>query len=335
MTDDAHTALAPYVRILGRGPGRSRNLTREEAGEAMRLMLAGAVAPESVGALLMLMRFRGENPDEIAGFCDGARASLGAWRDLAPMIDWPSYAAGRSRGLPYFLLAARLCASAGRSVMLHGWNSAAHMRAAADLRAMLAPIGIPVADTPDAARAALDAGGICYVPLEIMSPDLYRLLRMRDLFGLRSAVNTTLRVMNPSGAATSVQGVFHPPYRPLQVSASMLLGQARQMALKGGGGEFERNPAKSVTLEGVTGGARFESEAAPLIDETRRLAEAEPDPADLPALWAGTRSDPFAEAIVTGTAAAALFAAGLFPDLKTAEAEAERLWAARPRALAA
>ena len=335
MTEDQTTALAPYVRILGRGPGRSRNLTREEAGEAMRLMLAGRVAPESVGALLMLMRFRGENPEEIAGFCDGARDSLPEWRALAPSIDWPSYAAGRSRGLPYFLLAARLCAIAGQTVMLHGWNSAAHMRAAADLRGMLAPIGIPVVETPEAAGAALASDGICYAPLEAMSPDLYRLLRLRDLFGLRSAVNTTLRVMCPSGAATSVQGVFHPPYRPLQASASMLLGQPRQVALKGGGGEFERNPAKSVTLEGVTGGARYETEAAPLIDETRRLAEAEPVPARLPALWEGTRTDPFAEAIVTGTAAAALFAAGLFPDLGVAEAEAGRLWATRPRSQAA
>ena len=35
------------------------------------------------------------------------------------------------------------------------------------------------------------------------------------------------------------------------------------------------------------------------------------------------------------TAAAALFAAGLFPDLGVAEAEAGRLWATRPRSQAA
>ncbi len=321
--------FSQLVRTLGRGPGRSRNLERGEAAEAMRQMLAGTPAPEAVGALLMLMRFRGENAEEIAGFCDGATEGLAAWGELRPAIDWPSYAAGKSRGLPLFLLAAKLVAGSGLPVLMHGWNSAAHMREAANLRAALPGIGIPVVETPAAAREALDANGIAYAPLEVMSPDLYRLLRLRDVLGLRSAVNTTLRVMNPSGAACSVQGVFHPPYRPLQVDASILRGQPRQLALKGGGGEFERNPAKSVTLEGVVGGERIEIEAAPIIDETRRLADAEPDPARLPALWAGELEDAFSEAVVIATAAAALLAAGACTDLAAAEAEAARLWAER------
>ena len=33
-------SLAPYTRILARGPGRSRSYTQEEAAEVMRLMLA-------------------------------------------------------------------------------------------------------------------------------------------------------------------------------------------------------------------------------------------------------------------------------------------------------
>lgn len=327
--------FSSLVRILGRGPGRSRNLERGEAAEAMRQMLAGTPAPEAVGALLMLMRFRGENADEIAGFCDGATEGLADWATLRPAIDWPSYAAGRTRGLPLFLLAARLVAQGGHPVLMHGWNSAAHMREAADVRAALPHLGIPVVETPAAARAALDATGIAYVPLEVMSPGLYRLLRLRDVLGLRSAVNTTLRVMNPSGAGCSVQGVFHPPYRPLQVAASTLRGQPRQMALKGGGGEFERNPSKTVTLEGLAEGAHFELDAAPIIDETRRLADEDPDPARLPALWAGAVEDPFSEAVVIATAAAALLAAGAAPDLAAAEAEAARLWAGRARAAAA
>ena len=60
--------LAPYVRILGRGPGRSRNLTETEAFEAMQIILKGECAREAVGGLLMLMRYRGEEPQEIAGF---------------------------------------------------------------------------------------------------------------------------------------------------------------------------------------------------------------------------------------------------------------------------
>ena len=101
-------SLATHVRTLGRGPGRSRSLTREEAAEAMALMLDGA-APEAVGALLMLLRMKGETADEIAGFAEAAQAAL---REVGPVdLDWPSYAAGRTRGAPWFLLSAQLVAS--------------------------------------------------------------------------------------------------------------------------------------------------------------------------------------------------------------------------------
>ncbi len=59
-------SLADHVRTLGRGPGRARSLTREEARDAMVCMLSDEVAPEAVGALLMLLRMKGETAEEIA-----------------------------------------------------------------------------------------------------------------------------------------------------------------------------------------------------------------------------------------------------------------------------
>ena len=139
-------SLATHVRTLGRGPGRSRSLTREEAAEAMALMLSGAAEPEAVGALLMLLRMKGETAEEIAGFTEAAQ---GALPDLGAVdLDWPSYAAGRTRGLPWFLLSARLVAEAGHRVLLHGWNGPDGA-----VRDGLARAGVAVADTR---RAGLD-----------------------------------------------------------------------------------------------------------------------------------------------------------------------------------
>ncbi len=330
-------SLAPFIRAMGRGPSRARNLTREEAAEAMGLILSGDAAPEAVGALLMLMRYRGENADEIAGFVDALRARQTPWRELGAafptMIDWPSYAAGRTRGLPWFLCAAKLVAQSGRPVLVHGWNS--HQPAVADTRRALDAIGAVVVETPEAAKAALGEGGVAYLPLEALDADALRVLRLRDVLGLRSAINTALRVNNPAGAETTVQGVFHPSYRELQQDAGKLLGQRNLSVLKGGGGEFERHPSKTVALYGLKEGEPAEIAAPPILDETRRLADPDADPAHLEALWSGARDDLFAEATVIGTAAAALYTAGAARELSAAEDLARQLWRDRNPARAA
>lgn len=322
-------SLAPYIHAMGRGPGRARSLTRAEACDAMRQVLTGEAAPEAVGALLMLMRYRGETAAEIAGFVDALRATLPAWEGSRPALDWPSYAAGRSRGLPWFLLSARLVARAGVPLLLHGWNS--HQSEIASVRAALPRAGIAMAaDMGDAARR-IACDGIAYLPLEAFAPDALRLLRLRDVLGLRSPVNTVLRVLNPGAAPASVQGVFHPPYRELQADAAALLVQPSLTVLKGGGGEFERHPSKEVALFGLRGGAPWQAAAPALIEETRRLADVTPDPAELARLWSGETENPFARALVLGTAAVALDTAG-FPE---AETLARRLWTNRHASLAA
>ncbi|QPM91344.1 glycosyl transferase family protein [Pseudooceanicola algae] len=320
--------IAPYVRHLGRGPGRSRSLTQDEAFDAMRLMLAGEAAPESIGALLMLMRMKGEIPEEIAGFAASARATLP--QIPAPALDWPSYAAGRTRGLPFFLLSARLVAQGGYPVLLHGWNSAAHMNEIASIRGCLPHAGITAATSVEHAGELLDRHRIAYLPLESFQPGLLHLLRLREKFNLRSCVNTVLRVLNPARAPASVQGVFHPPYLELQADAGLLLGQENLTVIKGGGGEFERNPAKGVSLFGLRAGAPFTGTLPAILDEHGKLNQGWEDQTLLAQLWRGDWQDPFAEAVVTGTAELALATLGDATPGDTAR----RLWTERDTSMA-
>ncbi|MFW2542331.1 glycosyl transferase family protein [Primorskyibacter sp. 2E107] len=317
-------SLSDHVRTLGRGPGRSRSLTFDEAQDAMRLMLSGQAAPEAVGALLMLLRMKGEEAQEIAGFTAGAQASL---PPLPPVdLDWPSYAAGRTRGLPWFLLSARLVARAGHRVLLHGWNGQD-----AAVRGGLASAGIAMAGQAEEVAQLLERDGIAYLPLETLSPALFGLLDLRDTFGLRSCINTVCRMLNPGEARASVQGVFHPSYRLLQADAARLLGWQGLSVIKGGGGEFERNPAKDIAGFGLRAGLSWEGTVAMLRDETRRMDDGARDAGALSALWAGETEDDFAEAVVKGTAALALDTLGH----ADADALTDTLWIARHRACAA
>ncbi len=310
-------SLAPFVATLGRGPGRARSLTQSEAAQAMDIMLSGRAAPEAVGAILMLMRMKGETADEIAGF---AKAAQSACPDLPQAdLDWPSYAAGRTRGLPWFLLSARLVAMAGRRVVLHGWNGRDDA-----VRAHLGAAGIPIARTSEEIARALDAKRIVYLPLDDLHPALFHLLALRPVLGLRSCINTVARMLNPCRAKASVQGVFHPSYRLVQSDAAARLGWQALSVIKGGGGEFERHPGKTIAGFGLRNGAAWEASFEALCGDTRRLAEVA-EGVDLDALWSGRATDDFAEAIVVGTAALAL---GTLGETK-AEALAQDLWRAR------
>lgn len=317
-------SLAPYVRILGRGPGRSRSLTRGEARAAMEIMLSGEVDPQAVGALLMLLRMKGETADEIAGLAEAARLSLGQMPQVD--LDWPSYAAGRTRGLPWFLLSARLVARAGHRVLLHGWNGPD-----AAVRAGLAEAGIAQVASVDEAARVLEEDGIAYLTLETLSPAVFALLSLRDVLGLRSCINTVARMLNPADAPASVQGVFHPSYRLLQADAAQILGWRALSVIKGGGGEFERHPGKAVTAFGLRNGVSWQAAVPALNTGARRLAEGPSEEATLASVWAGTTPDPFAEAIICGTAEIALDTLGL----RDAPAHVASLWAGRHAPLAA
>jgi len=214
---------------------------------------------------------------------------------------------------------------AARGSLLHGWNS--HQSDGVDVRSALELAGIARAESATQAADLLDRDGIVYLPLECFAPRELELLRLREVFGLRSCINTVCRMLNPAQAAAAVQGVFHPPYRSLQQAASEILGQQNLCILKGGGGEFERNPGKDAQVFRLESGAPLETLLPPLLPEARKLADASYPPHALGALWNGTLHDQFAESIATGTATAALIALGHAPQ--AAHALANELWARR------
>jgi anthranilate phosphoribosyltransferase len=314
-----HDAFAKFVATLGRGPGRSRALTREEAREAFGIVLRGEADPHQVGAFLMLLRFRGEDADEIAGMVEAARDSIGsAWGGPRVDLDWPSYGAGRTRGAPWFLLSALALARAGATVLMHGSNE---YSAGISVETGLSELGLK-----PAARREDSGPGFTYLPLLSLSPELDGLLRMRRLFGLRSPVNTACRLLNPGDAPASVDGVFHPPYLAVHLGVAERLARQRLFVLKGGGGEAERVPLKAATgMLWDKDHGRSEIDLAPR-DGLGSLTPATDTPALLAAVWRGETAPPTAVATVIATIALGLLAMGWVATAEVADRDAERIW---------
>lgn len=320
---DTHP-FAPYVRVLGRGPGKSRSLSREEARHALGMVLADEAAPEQVGAFLMLLRYRGEAVDEMIGLVEAARAHAGVpFRLALPVdLDWPSYADGRTRGLPWYLLAALLLAKSGRRVLMHGPLSGPGR---IGLRESLTSLGIVPAASMAEAEAELARINFAFLALEGFSPGLTRLLALRGVLGLRSPINTVGRLLNPANAAAGVDGVFHPAYVDLHLHAAAGLGRSALVVLKGGGGEAEWTGAKALAARELRAGVYSDTAWNPLPGAGKSALD---DAAGLLAFWRGEREDPAAHAAMIGTAALAIHAMDGTEPAAALDA-ARQLWAER------
>ncbi len=320
--------FARYVRILGRGKKGARSLTFDEAREAMAMILNDRVEPVQLGAFLMLLRVKEESPEELAGFVRAARDALDLPAEHpVPLLDWSSYA-GKRRQLPWFILSALLLARQGIPVLMHGTRGFKDDRVYAP--DAIEALGLPLCRDFAEVGRELQRRCFAFIPLEHFCPRLKAILNLRHLLGLRSPVNTLLRMINPLNAPCLMQGIFHPGYRVIHQQAALRLGQPHMAVFKVERGESERNPDLPCAVFTVHGDEAGEEEW-PALFPRRHLKAADMNPARLAALWRGDIEDEYGTAAVTSTAAIALRLLGRADSIEQAEAMAGEMWEGRCR----
>mgnify|MGYP003670609886 CR=1 FL=1 len=329
---EAHP-FSGYLRQFFRGPGRSRSLTRDEAFDAFSMVLRDEVDPVQLGAYLLMLRYRGETPEELAGMIEAVRAIARLEPDDSdvpdachPMLDWPSYAAGRTRGLPWFVLSALLLAQNKVPVLMHGYNS--HLIKGVGTEAAFKALKLPIAMSAEEARSDIETHGIAYLPLRHIHPKLQELIGLRPLLGLRSPVNTLLRLLNPLQAKAAFLGVFHPAFLDVHRETGKLLALPRIGVIKGGGGEAERTPYKHVDLRLLDNGVLSDLRWPAALARNEK-----PEDDAIPAkmehfmgVWQGEIEDMDAIAKIKGSAAMAAYLAGRADYIDEAESLVEGWW---------
>ncbi len=294
--------FAQYVRILGKGKKGSRSLTREEAYDAMKQILAGEVEEVQLGAFLMLLRVKEETPEELAGFVEAVKATIKAPEGISVDLDWSSYA-GKRRHLPWFLLSIFCLANQGVRVFIHG--ASGHTKGRLYTENMLEALGFRVRQTWSDVQSDLAEQGFSYLKLATISIELDRMINLRPILGLRSPVHSLSRLINPLDAPAVVQGIFHPPYLNLHQQAGALLNYQHFTVIKGEGGEIERNPDNDMLAQNSDAGTCSE-ETWPALFEKRHIKGQDLSPDYLKAVWRGEQSDEYGESAAISTLALAL-----------------------------
>lgn len=320
--------FAQYIQILGKGKRGARDLTADEAADAMAMILSGQVEPVQLGAFLMLMRVKEETPAEVAGFVRAARQSLPVRPDFPAVdLDWSAYA-GKRRQLPWFVLAALLLANHGIKVLMHGTGAHAPDRIYAG--AALESLGISTCLSFEQAAQQLQRRNFAFVALQVMSPELQRIMDLKEILGLRSPVHTVVRMLNPAAAATSIIGIFHPGYDETHQAAAQLLQDINLAVFKGESGESERNPDSDCRVRMLAQREMLE-ETWPTLFATRHMKDEQMDVARLGKLWRAEIEDEYGQAAVVATAAIALRAMGRADSIAAAGQQAADLWQRRDR----
>ncbi|MGE6792843.1 glycosyl transferase family protein [Pseudomonas guineae] len=313
--------FAQFVRILGKGKRGARNLTREEAREAMGMLLDGLAEESQLGAFLMLLRHKEESAEEMAGFAEAVRARLQA-PAIQVDLDWPSYA-GKKRHLPWFLLAAKALANSGIRILLHGGGP--HTAGRLYSEQLLDTLNIPLCRSWGSVEQALNQHQLAFIPLGDWMPQLQRMIDLRNILGLRSPIHSLTRILNPLNARCGLQSIFHPGYQAVHREASQLLGDTA-VVIKGEGGEIEVNPDAASHFYGTANGANWD-EDWPALSAQRHVKPSALEPQHLAAFWRAEVTDAYGQLAVISTMALALRGLGRSRD--DAFVEAEHYWGKR------
>ncbi|MGZ3443341.1 MAG: hypothetical protein ACXVDD_27660, partial [Polyangia bacterium] len=216
-----------FIKAVGSGAKRARDLSRDEAREAMALLCDGAARPEQVGAFLLALRMKGEAADELAGFVDALEARMEAGGARAPggTLDVDCHGDGHKGRATLLPAAACALAALGVPVLLRLQRDLPTARHG--LVDALAALGLDLSRPLDGPRAtaALDRTRVAALDLPRYLLPLDRLVALRPLLGVRTVAQTLMKLLDPLGCEARALGVFHAPYLPSTAGALAALGR--------------------------------------------------------------------------------------------------------------
>jgi anthranilate phosphoribosyltransferase len=240
-----------YIAKIAKGQRTAKDLTWDEAKQAMRALIEGQATPAQVGAFLVGMRFKIESVTELAAFTAAAREYVRpiVLKTDRPVVDLPLYA-GKQDTFHASIAAAIIAAAAGAAIFLHGHDSAADRTGVA---VVLQALGIPGDLPPARAGESASATGFAYLDLALYHPPLARFLDLRRELGVRTLTHPVAKLLNPARARAQVIAFTHPPYFEKATEALKMLSAERALVLRGVEGDPELSIAGATRVLDMTG----------------------------------------------------------------------------------
>jgi anthranilate phosphoribosyltransferase len=307
-------------------------LSRREAHGLLTEIMGGRARPEQVASLLAALRVRGETYEEIAGFAGAMRAhSLKVRSPKGVVIDTCGTGGDGANTINISTAAAFVASAGGAIVAKHGNRSISSKCGSADV---LEALGIPLTLSAPEVEQCLTEAGIGFLFAPAHHPAMKHVMPIRRAMGVRTVFNLLGPLTNPAGARRQVIGVFSADYGLVLAQALQELGSEHVLVVcgeDGQGGVLDEFSSCGQTLvwelrDGAINHYRLTPsdlgvEAAGV--HTLRGGDAQQNAAALDSVFRG-EPGPRGDAVAIN-GGAALYVAGLAPDLRSGTAQAQTL----------
>jgi anthranilate phosphoribosyltransferase len=302
-----------------------RTLDTDATAALFEEVLAGAVPPAQLGALLVALRLQGETADELVGAARVLRAHAVPVPGVTPeAVDTCGTGGDGAGTFNVSTAAALVVAGAGVPVAKHGNRAVSGVTGSTDV---LEALGVVVDLPPARLAACVRDVGIVFLHAPALHPALAQVAPTRRELGVRTIFNLLGPLVNPAGVRRQVVGVPEPRWVEPMAVALARLGAEHAWVVCGEGGLDELALAGPSRVARVRNGAIDTIEVrpselglAPAPLATLTVCSVAESAERIRGVLAGVPGP--ARDIVALNAAAALVVAGVSADLRAGLARA-------------
>ena len=293
INPDVGLAMRSYIQRVATGPEYSKDISFEEARDAMTHILDGSADPVQAGIFLIALRMKRETLDENGG---SLQAIIDASNILTANVDHVVDVAdpydGYTRGLPMSPFLPAVLAACGVPAVSHG-AEAVGPKYGATHRKVLRAANINVDFTSQQAVEQINNSEIswAYIDQQQVCPALHNLIPLRTQIVKRPVITTVEVLIGPVRGKIGTHlmtGFVHKPYPPVYDYLAKLSGFDSAVLVRGvEGGVIPSLKQESKYFEYQNKGELTEIEIHPELVNIRQDVRAVPLPGLGPAKTEG------------------------------------------------
>lgn len=237
-------------RLIATAKGRhgAKDMTREEAAEALAFLFSAEAHPVQIGAFLTAMRFKAATAEEMKGFLDAMEQTATLIVPRADnLLNCNGPYDGRKHAFNLSVPAAIVAAAAGVPVVLHSNVDLPPKNGVTNAR-LLDALGIPAAREPGQVEKDVEQRGFGHLHASRYLHGVERLKPFRQMLFYRSFLHACEVMLNPANARCSLIGAAHENFLERFARAAGERGQERVVVVQGldGGDELPLAPTPVV-----------------------------------------------------------------------------------------